>query len=228
MSGIIDALTGFWISLPRPVAAGIVLAVGWAGATFARFILTAILVLAKFEKMSERAGFAGFLRKGGVKYGPSKLIGTIAYWLALLITFLSASRMLDIIVVNSILEKLLASLSGWLSALLIVIVGAIIVSFLSNFAITIARNAGHANVRPLGKTIKYAGNILIAALALDQIGLGKNIINGMLGILFAALVFGCALAFGLGCKDIARETMVRFMRNLREKRRDSQGDDLEG
>jgi len=228
MSGILDALIVFWTSLPRPLAAAIVLAAGWAIAFFTRFVVTKILMIAKFERMSEKTGFAEFLRKGGVEYSPSKLIGIIAYWLILLITFLTASRVLDIAIVNSVSEKILESLYGWLSAFFIVVVGAIIVSFLSNFIVTIARNAGIANASLLGKAIKYAGDILIAALALDQIGIGKNIISGMLGILFAALALALALAFGLGCKDIARETMLRFMRNLRERQRDSQSNDLEG
>jgi hypothetical protein len=47
-------------------------------------------------------------------------------------------------------------------------------------------------------------------------------------ILFAALVFGLALAFGLGCKDIARDAAMRFLQNLREKRRTDERADLEG
>lgn len=40
--------------------------------------------------------------------------------------------------------------------------------------------------------------------------------------------FAAALAFGLGCKDIARDAMLRFLRNLREKGRAEKGPDLEG
>lgn len=228
MSGFFEALDAFWAALPKPVAAAVVLLAGWAMAIFARFILTRILVLAKFDKMSEKTGFGEFLRKGGVSYSPSKLVGTIAYWAALIVTLILASAELDIAAVNDISKRIFESLTSWLAALLIVVVGAIIVSFLSNFVLTIARNAAVENSRLLAKAIKWAGNILVAALALDQIGLGKSIISGMLGIIFAAIALGLALAFGLGCKDMARDAMQRFMRNLREKGRGTQGTDLEG
>ena len=50
----------------------------------------------------------------------------------------------------------------------------------------------------------------------------------MLLMLFGALVFGLALAFGLGCKDIARSSMERWLRELRERERMTKGTDLEG
>ncbi len=223
MSGFFEALDAFWAALPRPVAAAAVLLAGWALAVFARFILTRILVAAKFDKMSEKTGFGEFLRKGGVGHSPSRLVGKIAYWAALIVTLVLASRALDIAAVNEISRRIFESMTSWLAALLIVVVGAIIVSFLSNFVLTIARNAALENSRLLAKAIKWTGNVLVAALALDQIGLGKSIISGMLGIVFSAIALGLALAFGLGCKDLARDAMLRFIQNLREKGRSAQG-----
>lgn len=219
MIGFFEALDSFWGSLPRPVAAAIVLLAGWALAVFTRFILTRILVATKFDKMSEKTGFGEFLRKGGVGLSPSKLVGKIAFWAALIVTFVLASKALDIAAVNEISRRIFESMTSWLAALLIIVVGAIIVSFLSNFVLTIARNAALENSRLLAKSIKWAGNILVAALALDQIGLGRSIISGMLGIVFSAVALGLALAFGLGCKDMARDAMQGFIQNLREKGR---------
>jgi hypothetical protein len=50
----------------------------------------------------------------------------------------------------------------------------------------------------------------------------------MLQLLFGAVVFGLALAFGLGCKDMARDAATRIVQNLREKRRADGRADLEG
>lgn len=224
MSSFFEALDSFWAGLPKPVAAVIVLILGWLIAVLIRFLLTKIFAAAKFDTMSEKTGFSEFLRKGGVKHSPSKLVGTIAYWAALLITFILASSALDIAAVNDISKRIVESLTSWLAALLIVVVGVIIVTFISNFVLTIARNAAVENSRLLAKSIKWVGNILVAALALDQIGLGRSIISGILGILFSALALGFALAFGLGCKDMAREAMQNFIQNLREKGRASQSD----
>jgi hypothetical protein len=84
------------------------------------------------------------------------------------------------------------------------------------------------NARLLSKSIKYLGIAIVVMVALGQIGLGKSIIDFMFEILFGAVCLGAALAFGLGCKDMARDSMQRFLRNLKEKGRGSQGTDLEG
>jgi hypothetical protein len=39
---------------------------------------------------------------------------------------------------------------------------------------------------------------------------------------------GTGLAFGLGCKDMAKNAFENFLKNLREKQRVGQGTDLEG
>jgi hypothetical protein len=61
-----------------------------------------------------------------------------------------------------------------------------------------------------------------------QVDLGRTLINSMVQILFAAVAFGLALAFGLGCKEIARDAATRWPQNLREKRRSDGRSDLEG
>ena len=53
-------------------------------------------------------------------------------------------------------------------------------------------------------------------------------ISTLIQILFAAIVFGAALAFGLGCKDLARDAFTRVLQSLREKKRTDGRADLEG
>jgi hypothetical protein len=68
----------------------------------------------------------------------------------------------------------------------------------------------------------------VLSLALDQLNLSRSLITTLFQILFAAAAFAAALAFGLGCKDLARDAMQRLLRNLREKERAEKGSDLEG
>ena len=76
--------------------------------------------------------------------------------------------------------------------------------------------------------MKIAGYVLVVGIALEQIDLSRTMISAMLQILFAAVVFGLALAFGLGCKDLARDAAARFLQTLRERRRSDGRPDLEG
>jgi hypothetical protein len=228
MEALFDTLLGLWRSLPTFAAIPITLVAGWLCALLVRFLLSRFLALVRLDRLSEKTGAAEFLKKGGVERSASSLAGTLAYWIVLLLTFFSISKMLDIGVVNSFSAVLLASVPSLLAALLIVVIGLILISFVSNFVLTVARNAGSLNATLLARIVRYVGKALVIVIALEELGLGKTIISVMIELLFGAVAFGLALAFGLGCKDMARLWMERFVRSLKEREGGGQKPDLEG
>ena len=228
MNELLDRFYSIWSSIPAPVAALVVLVVGWLAAYIIRIIISKFLLLIRFDKLGAKAGLSEFLRKGHVKYTPSRLAGVIIYWLMLLVVFLSVARILDLDIYLALSGKLIQALPNILAGLLVAIVGYLIVSFSIDFVLTIALNASIASARLLSRVIKWLGVIIVVTMALEQIGLGRSIVEFIFQILLAAIAFGSALAFGLGCKDMARETLQKIIRNLREQERGSNGSDLEG
>ncbi len=226
MEGVLTFAADIVSRSPRPLVAVGVFFLGWFAALLARFALSRFLKLVRFDSVSEKTGFSEFLRKGSVSYTPSSLVGRIAFWIVLLAALFQVSRIMDISVVNAVFDQAMSWVPSFLAALFIAIIGSILVSFFANFAGTLAGNAALPNARLLVRLIKYGGNLIVVVIALDQVGFGRSIVNSMFLLLFAALSFGTALAFGLGCKDIARDAFLKFMRNLRE--REHRGTDLEG
>lgn len=228
MESFFKTVDGIWKGMPSPLAAGIMLALGFLSAILLKFLLAKGLRLVRFDALCERIGLEGFLRKGNVSYSASKLVCAIAYWAVLIATFFAMSRRLDIGVVNSLSDRFMDILPGMLAASFIVVIGVVVVGFVANFTRTIARNASVPNARLLSRAIKWVGNVLVVTIALDQVGFGKTIISSMFQLVFGAIAFGVALAFGLGCKDIAKAAMQRFLANLRENERAGKESDLEG
>jgi len=228
MEEVLGFLSRAWQALPRPVAAVVILAAGWLVAKAARFLVGGLFRLARFDAMSAKTGFSEFLRKGHVGYAPSKLMGTLAYWIVLMLVFLRSARELDDALFTTLTGHLADLVPSILAGVLVLVIGAILMGFTSNFVLTLARNAGMPNANLLSRSIKYAGNALIAAIAFEQMGLGQTIISSMFLVFLAAAAFGTALAFGLGCKDLARDAMIRFIGMLKERGRESKGTDLEG
>lgn len=228
MSDVLDLAVSTWNSLPGAAQAIIVLALGWLAAFAIRFLIGNALRLVRFDKLSEKTGFSEFLRKGKVKYSPSSLVGVFAYWIALLAVFLQVAKIIDLGIYEAIAHRIAGALPNVASALLVAIVGYLIVSFVANFVLTIALNASLASARLLSRAIKWLGIIIVVTMSLEQIGLGQGIIEYIFQIVLAAAALAAALAFGLGCKDLARDAYQRFIRNLRERDRGSRGGDLEG
>jgi hypothetical protein len=228
MRSVFESAGGFLQSLPSWVRALMVLGVGSGSAFLLRLICWRLLPLIRFDVLCARIGLSEFLRKGGVSRPPSRLVGTFVWGVVLVVTFFQVSRQLDIGVVNAFSGEVAASIPRILAAFFIVLIGLVVVSFVGNFVLTVALNAARPHANLLARGVKIAGIVLVLSLALEQLNLSRSLLTSLFQILFAAAAFGAALAFGLGCKDIARDAMQRFLRNLREKERAGKGPDLEG
>ena len=215
--------------LEKPwLSAALVLAVGWAAALVLRFLLSRLLELVRFNTLCDRIGVTEFLRKGQARNRPSKLVGIVAFWVVLVITFFWIARILDIKVLSSVSDRIAASAPAFVAALFIGIIGLVAVSFLGNFVATLTRTAGLPHARLVSRSVRAAGGLIIVVLALEQLNLSGTLLSSLVLIVVAAAAFGIALAFGLGCKDLAREALQKFLAGLREKDRISRGSDLEG
>ena len=53
--------------------------------------------------------------------------------------------------------------------------------------------------------------------ALEQLNIGRIIIASAVQIILAALGLGLAIAFGVGCKDIAGKYMAELINRMKEK-----------
>ncbi len=221
-------VVSFFQGLPTGLRAVLVLAGGWAAAVLLRLLLWRFLELVRFNRLCDRLGITEFLRKGQTKNGPSRLVGLIAYWTMLLVTLFQISRILDIKVVTSFSDKLAAIVPGLLAGIFVGIIGLAVVTFIGNFVMTLARNAGLSHAALIARTVKVAGYILVGGMALGELDIGRAMVTTVLQILIAAIAFGFALAFALGCKDMARDAVTRWLHNLRERGRSDGHSDLEG
>jgi hypothetical protein len=228
MASFLATIGDFLQSLPAWVRALLVLTAGGGASFLVRLICWKLLPLVRFDVLCARIGVSEFLRKGQVNRQPSRLVGSFVGGLGLLVTVFQVSRQLDIEVVTSYSREITAGVPHFLAAVLIVVVGLVVVSFVGNFVMTIARNAAYPHAGLVSRAVKVVGTVLVLSLALEQLNLSRSLVTALFEIAFAAVALGLALAFGLGCKDLARESMLRFLRNLREKERAGKGPDLEG
>lgn len=228
MADFFSAVGDFLGALPAWVRALMALVAGGGLAFLLRFVSWKLLPIIRFDALCARIGITEFLRKGGVGRPPSRLVGAFAGGVVLIVTFFQVSRQLDIGVVNAFSGEVAASVPRVLAAFFIVLVGLVVVSFIGNFVLTVALNAARPHAKLIARAVKVTGIVLVLSLAIEQLNLSRSLLTSLFQILFAAAAFGTALAFGLGCKDLARDAMLRFLRNLRERERAEKGPDLEG
>jgi hypothetical protein len=78
---------------------------------------------------------------------------------------------------------------------------------------------GLAESHALATLVRYAVVAFTAAVTLEELGIAPELARSAFVILFGAVALAWALAFGLGCKDLARDWMVRYLDSARARRK---------
>jgi hypothetical protein len=218
----------FWNGLPEAFAAVVLLAAAWPAAVFIRFVVVRVLRAVRVDGGKRRSRLSEFLLKGNVAAPPSVLGGRLVFWLILGAAGVEALKTASPQLHAAVVRRLAAFLPDCLGALLIALLGGLAVVFVANFVRTVALNAGWPHPRFLAAAAKWTGAAAVAIAALGQLGIGGRTAEFLFQTLAAAGAAGIALAFGLGCQDLARDAARRFLADLRERGRDGSGPDLEG
>lgn len=214
---------------PRILISLAVIVIGWIFAVLIRSIVSKILELIKLNLLADKIGITEILKKGKIDYTASRLTGMIFFWLIIMITLFAVADIAGISVLEPIFKRMSENIPNIVSSIIILIVGGLTASFLGNFVQTVANNAAFPHSGLFSKGTKYATMILVLILAFENLKIGSGIISYTFLIILAAATFGIALAFGLGCKEIARDLAEQFIKNLEEKnKKGPKGPDFEG
>jgi len=90
--------------------------------------------------------------------------------------------------------------------------------FLGNIAARTIEASRSVQAPMLALAARVAILVLAGAMALRQMGLANEIITLAFGLLLGAIAVALALAFGLGCREMAAESMKGWMHQIAERR----------
>jgi len=196
----------------------IILLIGWIIAKIIKTLVTKLLRSIKLDQLSDQINLDSVLAKGGISYSLSELIGVICYWLALLVTFVVAVNAIGLTVAADLLNRVVLYVPNIIAAVFILILGMFVATLLSNIVKTAANNAGVSQAKLLGKVVEVVVIIFAVAMTLEQLGIATKIIELAITVVLASLGLGLALAFGLGCRDLAAKYISELIESLKSKK----------
>jgi len=217
MDSVREILTRVGAFIPRLIGVLLILIIGWLIAKLIETVIVRILKLVRLDTLSEKSGTSNFLAKGGIKYTLSELLGVLAYWTAMLIVIMTALNALQWTVAAELLNRVVAFIPNIIVAVVVLVIGMFVSALLAGIVRTAASNAGIKQARPLGQITQVVVVVFAVVIALEQLNIGKIIIASAVQIILAALGLGLAIAFGVGCKDIAGKYVSDLIKKLGEK-----------
>jgi hypothetical protein len=138
------------------------------------------------------------------------VLATGLAWAVFGVFLLLAIAALNLQIAMNLLAQAFAYLPQVLIALAILLLGSLVSAFLRRSALIAAVNAGLASARLLAGAVHAGLMFLFVAMALEHLGLGRQVIIVSFTILFGGLVLALSLAFGLAGRDLARDFLVRL------------------
>jgi hypothetical protein len=205
--------------LPNLLAALLILLGGWILAKFIRLLVFRFLLAVRFDVASEKAGIDDLLVRGEIRQSPAELVAILVYWLLVLLVVVVAINTLGLTAVADLLNQILLYLPKVIAAVVVLILGLFFANFLSGVVRTAAANAGFAAADVLASLTRYALIVFTAAVTLQELGIGAELVRAAFTIVFGAVALALALAFGLGCKDLARDWVTRYLESARANRK---------
>ncbi|MBI4597812.1 MAG: hypothetical protein HY737_05370, partial [Candidatus Omnitrophica bacterium] len=180
-------------------------------------IVTRVLKTIALDKLADQIQLSDVLAKGGIKRKFSELIGLIVYWLVMLAVLMVVFNALQLTVAAQLLQSVVTFLPNVIAALFILVVGVFAAVFLSTTVRTAASNAGLGQPHLLGQSVQVVVVAFAIVASLQQLQI--PFFGEVFLIILAGISLGCAIAFGLGCKDIAGRWVNDVIQQLQSKKR---------
>lgn len=203
--------------LPRLLGALGLFLLGWLIAKAIEHVVVRILKALPIDKLSDQVQLSSVLSKGGIKHKISELIGVIVYWLIMLAVVMIVFNALQLTVAAELFQSIVTFLPNVIAAVFILIIGMFAAAFLASTIRTAAGNAGILQAHLLGQLAQSVTVIFSMVAALQQLRI--PFFGEVFLIILSGISLGCALAFGLGCKDLAGRWATDLVEEIRGKKR---------
>lgn len=204
-----DLYLKFKAFLPNFLAMLVIMGLGFLVARIARAALVKFLVAVNFDSWADRSGLTKLLRKGDLWSRPSALVGTLLFWLLVIVSLMIGLSALKIPAIDNLVSQFFGYLPRAFSAAMILIVGSLVTGFISRAVLIAAVNSGYHYAKLLAEAVRTLLIVLILAMAMEQLQIAPTIVLAAFSIIFGGIVIALAISFGVGGIDAAKRMIER-------------------
>ena len=211
------SINQFWLQLvnfvPKLLAVIVILFVGWLVAKLVRAALKRLLILTQFDKFAQKSGLEAFMNSGNYNLTLSGIISQVVYWLVILLFVITGANALELPALAQLLQQLASYLPHIIVAILVVVFGTLFARFMNRLVFAWLHSIKFQHALTVSTSTEYGIQIFSVFVALEQLGIGMQLIYSLFVIVFGAFFLALAIAFGLGGKDWAGRVIEDYERN---------------
>jgi hypothetical protein len=193
----------------------LVILIGWI---LARLLETFTLYLLRALRFNQ--GVRGLIGASGGEptHEPAAFASWAVRWTLVVVTVLLALDVLGLNVTQGIGERLVETLPRVVTATIMLAAGLVLAWILGGVAHRLFEGAGLKGSRVRSQVVTAILSGFAVLLALEQLGFAAQFVMALGVTAVATVGIAVGLAFGLGCRDLARDFVVEYLRSLDEDR----------
>lgn len=200
----------FMGALPMIFTVIVILVVGWILARVIRGVVAKLLDLAKFDEMAAKIQVTDMMERGNITAKPSSIVSKFAYWIVMLLVFITATNSLGWTVVSEKLGDLIDYLPKLFTAGIIFAIGIWIASFIRDFISAATSSMGVSTGNIISSFVFYFLATMVTLTALQQVGVDTSIITSNIFIILGAVLIAGAIAYGFASRDILTNILSSY------------------
>lgn len=210
MTALAGGLAMFFAAIPKVIAFAVILVVGWFIAGLIARLAARLLRAVHFNELADRSGFGNFVRNIGVHQDCAGFLANVAKWFMRLIVLVVAFDALGLPVVSDVLRQLLMWLPNLVVAMVVLVIGGLLANAAAGLVRGATASAGFRHADLISNVARAMVWIFAIIVAVNQIGIARELVNTLFMGAIALAVIAFGLAFGLGGRDLAAKTLNRW------------------
>jgi small-conductance mechanosensitive channel len=200
----------FMETIPSLLGGILVFIAAWLFAKLIAGGFERLLRIVKFDQLSEKIKITSFLNQTGITMSPSAIIGRFIYWVFVLLIIASAAETLSWRPISEQITKFIDYVPNLITAILVFIVGAYLVTLVRDFVRTSTGSLGISTGRILSSVIYYFLFIMVILTAMDQAKIDTRVLSTNLVIVIGAVMLSAAISYGIASRDVLANILAGF------------------
>ena len=202
--------------LPNLIAALIILIIGILVAKAVEKLVQKIVEAIKVDDLIKKINIVRHIEEAGTKVTFSLILAWLVKWFIYVVLLVAVSEILQLGQFTTFLKDVALYVPNVIIAVLILVVGLILGSFLEDLIVKILKGAKAKLAILIARIAKWSIVIFAVLAALTQLNVAPYLINTLFTTIAFAIALGAALAFGIGGKDAAKDLIDKIKRDINQ------------
>lgn len=213
----VQFLSALTLFMPKLIATVVLLLVGITIARTIKFLVVRGLEKFRLSTAVKKTPVEHFFDNPEIGHKVEEAIGSVVYWLVMLIVLHTVFTIIGLNSLSLILEKIIGYLPHVISATFVLFFGVIVAGLVESFVKGTIKTIDGKSARLFGKISSYLIVTIAILAAVSELGIAKDFVT----ILFIGFVttfsLALGLAFGLGGQHIVREILETWYEKTKKE-----------